>query len=603
VCCSSVTTTTLSGVLSLDRNAVLAGEPPSTILVQLFQYGLNDSPPSISQVHTVSPFASVQVNNVTSASRSYVFYFNNVPVENYQYSVLAYVLQPAAQKAKSSFMKAQANKLINVAGWYKSDPCGWLGSFRADASFAKQLVIDLTGVRPFRTSNSNIKSKNGAVNGRLQIKKGIPVLELWGTPEERGYAHGYLIAEQILDFFAYFILEGTAASCHVYENKWIPMFEQSVAGGSDTAYSFEPELLTEARSVISGMRDSGVNLYVPLLNRELNVLDILAINSYIELEFLKRDIEDSTAKDQEPQVACTQFAFWNTQTMNVPGVYGNTVAGRNMDGELDFRRSTVTNFMVFAVSPKNGKKYASMMWPGFLGTLSGVNEDGQYLIMNYGVSSNEKPEWDQVVPVNWIVRQLLAYPSVPIEKANAQSTLAHIQQFNAKTGGPCITGCVLFFAKPYVNGSSDSPAYVYEGDYKSGLMRLPTQADPTYINDAILASNHYHKYGVDPKVGPHYNFGRLMYFDTLVRYQAGSYKVKSYDDVLYLKGNVNEVLVEQVLQSVAHGTTEHSIVVKNSGKDKWIYIAVARHQDMNVGWDAPYLEWQPFQFEDFFSQP
>ena len=88
-----------------------------------------------------------------------------------------------------------------------------------------------------------------------------------------------------------------------------------------------------------------------------------------------------------------------------------------------------------------------------------------------------------------------------------------------------------------------------------------------------------------------------------MRYQAGSYKVKSYDDVLYLKGNVNEVLVEQVLQSVAHGTTEHSIVVKNSGKDKWIYIAVARHQDMNVGWDAPYLEWQAFQFEDFFSQP
>ena len=610
---ASTATSTISGELHLPENAVLAGES-ATVLVQLFQYGASDYPPSVSQVHNTQPFASIQVSNVTHVTRSYAFRFSDIPLQDdakYKYTVLAYMVTGEDQKQKQQKESGagndhRSNRLMNVAGWHKSNPCAWLSSFKASDTVANRLNIEMMGVRPFRTNKTNQPHRSPKqkinVNGRLHMKKNIPVLELWGNARERGYAHGYLIAEQILDFFSYFILEGTAVSCDLYEHKWIPMFEQSVAGGANTPYYFEPELLQEASSVISGMRDSGVSLYLPTLNRDFTMLDLLAINSYIELEYLNKDFEDDYKK--EDTVACTQFAFWNTQTRKVPSVYGNTIVGRNMDGELDFRRATVTNFVTFAVTPSSGSKYVSMMWAGFLGTLSGVNEHGQYLMMNYGVSSNENPEWNRVVPVNWIARQLLAYPSVPIEKANAQTALQQIQRFNAKTGGPCITGCVLFFAKPYVNGSTDSPAYVYEGDYRNGLMRLPTEADPRHIDDVILASNHYHKYGVDPRTGPHYNFGRLMYFDTLVRYQAGSSRVKSYHDVHHIKGNVSEVLTEEVLQTVAHSTTEHSIVVKNVGnKERWIYIALARLTDMHVGWDAPFLEWQSFKFEDFFSSP
>jgi hypothetical protein len=549
-------------------------------LFQLGKVGDTVSVPSISQIHNAKPYATIELSDFKEST---MFQFNNVPA-HYQYAVLAY-LKPDTQWNTMS-------KYVNVAGWYRTDKCGWLAVIPVGSEDITHLIIEMRGVRAFSTSN--IKSN---VNGYIDFKKGLPVLNLWGSTKERGYAHGYLIAEQILDFFSYFILEGTAGSCDLYDKKWIPMIQESISSSANTPYYFEAEFMEEASALINGMRDSGVNMYLTELGRNFSVLDILAINSYIELEFLKRDSTNYQSKG-----ACTQFAFWRNQTKNTPGVHGNTIAARNMDGELDFRRVTVTNFLIFAIHPSSGKRFVSMMWPGFIGTLSGVNEDGQYIMMNYGVSSSLQPEWNQVVPVNWIVKQLLQYPKVNIDEANAKTTLDQVKLYNAKTGGPCITGCILFFAKPYKNNSKESPVYVYEGDYKDGFMRIPGEADPIYIEDLILASNHYHKYGVDPSKGPHYNFGRLQYFDTLVRYQSGSNKVTSYNDVATISGRISQLHARDALQSVAHGTTEHSIIYRNAGNTIFIEIAIAERYELKKGWDAPYLEWASFAFHEFFNQ-
>ena len=36
------------------------------------------------------------------------------------------------------------------------------------------------------------------VHGRVESPGGLRLLRLWGTPEERGYAHGFLLAEDII---------------------------------------------------------------------------------------------------------------------------------------------------------------------------------------------------------------------------------------------------------------------------------------------------------------------------------------------------------------------------------------------------------------------
>ncbi|MBN2445887.1 MAG: hypothetical protein JXO22_04135, partial [Phycisphaerae bacterium] len=43
--------------------------------------------------------------------------------------------------------------------------------------------------------------------GRLSEHDGLSVLDLWGTPAEAGYAHGYLLAERIVPLFDGYVLD------------------------------------------------------------------------------------------------------------------------------------------------------------------------------------------------------------------------------------------------------------------------------------------------------------------------------------------------------------------------------------------------------------
>ena len=54
-------------------------------------------------------------------------------------------------------------------------------------------------------------------HGSLRWMKGLPVLQLHGTARERGYAHGFLVGEQILDFFEFYVLEDSWQSARRYQ--------------------------------------------------------------------------------------------------------------------------------------------------------------------------------------------------------------------------------------------------------------------------------------------------------------------------------------------------------------------------------------------------
>src|SRR5262245_35344561 len=45
----------------------------------------------------------------------------------------------------------------------------------------------------------------GTLTGKLTNHDGVRILYLWGTPYERGYAHGRLLAHEILDIADHYI--------------------------------------------------------------------------------------------------------------------------------------------------------------------------------------------------------------------------------------------------------------------------------------------------------------------------------------------------------------------------------------------------------------
>src|SRR5262249_39069993 len=86
------------------------------------------------------------------------------------------------------------------------------------------------------------------VCGRLEHIDKLPVLYVWGTPEQRGAAQGYLLAADIHAMLTEY-LEDQALSGgpRVYENVTIPLV-------TSAALKREPRIDEELRGMIAGVR-------------------------------------------------------------------------------------------------------------------------------------------------------------------------------------------------------------------------------------------------------------------------------------------------------------------------------------------------------------
>jgi len=376
-------------------------------------------------------------------------------------------------------------------GWFSSEKGGRWAAIDLTQSDFKQADFKLQTPTPFP-----LKEKYTS-HGALRWLKGLPVLQLWGTAEERGFAHGYLVGRQIIDFFKFYIIEDNWHSARAYQQTFVPFLESH--------FSYPPDYLKECQAVIKGMKASGINMAIDWLKRDFNLTDLLAINSYIE----KRAVFPVS-----PASSCTQFAFWGEQTKGTE-LNGGLVAARNMDGECDVRKVTVSHFLLFAVDPAESghKRWFSAMWPGFVGTLSGINEEGLYTMENAG-GSGPGPIVGGLVPCTWMQKYILETQG---KEATPKSILKVMEKFKNSAGGITAPGSIILWAVPY-NGQQ-SPAFVWEGDRFGGLMRQPVDVRPKEATN-IMASNHYLIYGHDPSL-PSLSFKRPISFSSLWRYEAG----------------------------------------------------------------------------------
>ncbi|HUX08625.1 MAG TPA: hypothetical protein VMX35_15090 [Acidobacteriota bacterium] len=409
--------------------------------------------------------------------------------------------------------------------------------------------------------------KGGACeHGALRWMKGLPVLQLWGTAEERGYAHGFLAGKRIIDFFEFYILEYMVRSAKKYEEFYVPFFE--------SRFNLPEEFEQELDAVIAGMKAAGTAMHVELLGRDFTRTDLLAINAYIERR---------AANPVEPVKAdeCTQFAFWGPLTVD-----GGLIAGRNMDGEIDIRKVTVSHFLTFVVEPSEPgrKRWISTMWPGFVGTISGINEDGLYSMENAGPTGPGQVAGG-LVPCAWAERYALETLGAD---ATPESVLATMNKFRCEGGGVTAAGSVILWAVPY-NGQ-EAPAFIYEGDRNGGIMRTPAQVRPLNPYN-IMGTNHYRVYGVDER-GPGFNFGREIF---CWRYVAGMAALEAWSRIGRKLGLVE---MKQLLQIVASGSTEYAVIFL--ANEKKILIA---NDDLEADlWDAPHLRWAEFEFDELFNR-
>jgi hypothetical protein len=110
-----------------------------------------------------------------------------------------------------------------------------------------------------------------------------------------------------------------------------------------------------------------------------------------------------------------------------------------------------------------------------------------------------------------------------------------------------------------------------------------------------VLSNHPRKYGVTASA-PDKVFGQPPSFSSLWRYEAGANML----DAWHRRGRaIGTPEMRELLQTVAHGTTEYAVITRPNQREFDVAVASMKSEP----WDAPYREWTTFAFDNVFPKP
>lgn len=161
-------------------------------------------------------------------------------------------------------------------------------------------------------------------------------------------------------------------------------------------------------------------------------------------------------------VGCTSFGAWDQKTAD-----GAMLLGRNFDFWVgdEFARNKIVAF----VQPESGHSFAFITWGGFIGVVSGMNDQGLTVTINAAKSAIPT---NAATPVSLVAREVLQYAAT-IEEAVA---IAHKRQ--------------MFVSESFLIGSArDRKSVVVEKTPDTLFVYDPA-------GDHVICANHYQSEGL-----------------------------------------------------------------------------------------------------------
>jgi len=484
------------------------------------------------------------------------------------------------------------NNYAEPVGWYQTRTNLFLCPVLVEAG-KNAAGIDLTLIAPAPYPEAEKTIARGQGGGKLKTIKGQKVLQLWGTPEERAYCHGYLVGPQIMDFFNHVTVEYFAQSVDLYQEV-LQCVRGHFAGNAPYA--------GEADAMLQGMKNSGMNLTVDTLGRELTRDDLIVQNNVTLLRLWilhgsrfwplgKALTSNMTGGEGLDIPFCTSAVFWGDWTQNLE-LAGALIHGKNNDGENDLHKVTVNSALIIATTPPAGsgkKKIIGIDWPGYYGTYHGMNEDG--LVMQ-AQSSWSIPNWDAA--------DILDYAILYREALQGARTIEGAVNLWKSLPATRSVGFNTPISTPYQPAQAGCPSSTYESDSYGWVLRTPVDfapADPY----CILTTNNYYKYqGTEP-----YSLAvsKLNGYHSTV--EAQDYR---FQDMLSLiaqyktqKKTVGTQEVIELLRAAStskeySGTTEFSIIWYPNSME----FALAKEDLVHKILDAPFTIYNRFTFDEVF---
>ncbi|MDA8126651.1 MAG: hypothetical protein M0009_15875 [Deltaproteobacteria bacterium] len=471
----------------------------------------------------------------------------------------------------------------------------------AEGKTTSGIDLTLTSPTPYPTADRTVA--NGTGGGKLTTIRGQKVLQLWGTPAERAYCHGYLVGPQIVDFINYVDLAYFAQSVSRYEE--VLQYLQTHAAGN-APYA------GEADAMLQGMQDGGANITVAALGRPLTRDDLILHNNIAILRFwvlhgspfwplaaapsrtksrfLLASLSPEKGKGLNYRT-CTSAVFWGDWTQNSE-LNGALIHGKNNDGENDLHKMTVNSALIIATTPpaaSGKKKTVGIDWPGYYGTYHGMNEDGLVIQAQSSLSIS-----------NWDAANILDYSLYYREALQAASTVAGAVALWGALPATRAVGFNTPVSTPYLAGQPSAPSSTYEADSYGWALRAPVDFAP---GDAysILTTNNYYKYqGTPPNERA---VGNVHGYHATVepadyRFRDMLNLVAQYRDQGRTVGTpeVIELLRAASTSKEYSGTTEFSLLWYPNSRE----FALAKEDLVQKVLDAPFTTYRRFTFAEVF---
>ena len=282
-----------------------------------------------------------------------------------------------------------------------------------------------------------------AAHGRLERPAGLRLLRLWGTPEERGYAHGRLLAADIV---------ANLSKEFVSQFAQRPSLLEQARAALPRLIDYPAELRRELDALWRGVLSEEPDLFMPAFGRAFDQQDLLLAN----------------AMDVFGLMGCSSFTMWGDE---VDG--GGVMTARNFDWHVTGEH-IVNASLLIVQEHEDGRQVASFGWPGYIGTVSGVSGDGVAAYLHVGSARQAMPE-----PSSWpaaaAARMVLEAPET------GDARLRRARELVEYTSPPA--GFLTHVVLPAVPASG-VPAAVFETDTRRCVPGAP-QPGP------FVVTNHF----------------------------------------------------------------------------------------------------------------
>lgn len=308
------------------------------------------------------------------------------------------------------------------------------------------------------------------IKGYVEEIEGHPVLRVKGTFEERGYAQGYLFGENVRDLMINYVLSSVYYNNANLYNQGRTFFVNN--------FEIDPKYYNESQGVIEGMNDSGVDLFVPVLNRDMDRIDLLMNCSIVDLIQAYSNRLNFTG-------ACSSISSWGNSTLGLPGIEGEQIITRHLDWSNNY---TLRNNQLITVHFPVEEGYQSWInigFPGFISALSAVNESRLGVFYNVG-SNHAYSQEEPFQPVLFALRDAIESADL-----NEDGTNNHLDVQEALQSGNFLSGSIIYTASLI---DEDSFPVVFEVNNTNGVA-VRTVADnylnPSVPDDHLVATNHF----------------------------------------------------------------------------------------------------------------